>query len=260
MINKFIFFALAAPAIILSAEAQQALVPGPNGVIVLDASKQGMTRIAFERDRVASVQKIADGDPEGDFSASKDDATGDLYIVIGADAKPNLSFFVTTETGETYQIMMRVLDVPTLQVRVAAPEQPIESPADVNAIAASIVEGDPSTAEPSRTPVVNLSSVLIRAMYSGARVEGFETRRYRRLDWLNDPITAQGFSQRGVIEWTGNDAVGYAITLRNETTEPRAINYGRLAVFNVVAATGDQGEIPRRGTAQIFLVVKGGAS
>ena len=100
--------------------------------------------------------------------------------------------------------------------------------------------------------------VLIRAMYSGARVTGFETRRYRRLDWLEGPLSAQGFSQRGVIEWAGNGATGYAVTVRNEATAPTRINYGRLAVFNVVAATGDQDPVARRQTAQIFLVVKGG--
>ena len=94
-------------------------------------------------------------------------------------------------------------------------------------------------------------------MYSGARNEGFETRRYRKLDRLVGPLAAQGFSQRGVIEWTGNGASGYAITVRNENTEPRNINFGRLAVFNVIAATGDQDKIARRKTGQIFLIVKG---
>jgi len=218
-----------------------------------------MTRIAFEEDRATSVQKISPDDPQGDFVAEKDPASGDLYVVIGENALPHLSFFVSTENGATYQVMMRVRDVPTLQVMVAAPPKDLSSRSEPS-LAQTIASGSPNQAPETETPVVDLSSVLIRAMYSGARIEGFQTKRYRKLDWLEGPVSAQGFSQRGVIEWAGNGATGYAITLRNETTKPTRINIGRLAVFNVVAATGDQDLIPRRGNAQIFLVVKGGRS
>ena len=259
MLNRLLLAAAVIPAIILSANAQQVIEPAPNGVVTLDASRTGMTRIAFEDDRAASVQKIAEGDPEGDFSATKDMATGDLYVVIGENALGNLSFFVTTEGGQTYQVMMGVRDVPTLQVEIAAPQNNDPSlERGENVLAANLSMGSTASIGPVETPVVDLSSVLIQAMYSGARVTGFETRRYRRLDWLEGPLSAQGFSQRGVIEWAGNGATGYAVTVRNEATAPTRINYGRLAVFNVVAATGDQDPVARRQTAQIFLVVKGG--
>ena len=258
MPTRFMLCLAAAPAILFAAEAQQVVAPDPNGLIMLEASRAGMTRISFEDDRAASIQKIAEGDPEGDFTASKDEATGDLYIVIGEQALPHLSFFITTEAGRTYQVMMGVRDVPTRQVEIAAPETERPKRSDPDLIAANMANGVPAAPARVETPVADLSSVLIRAMYSGARIEGFETRRYRRLDWLDGPLSAQGFSQRSVIEWSGNGATGYAITLRNETTEARRINYGRLAVFNVVAVTGDQDPVERRKTAQIFLVVKGG--
>lgn len=236
--------------------AQVTLEPSPNGTITMEASRSGMTRIAFDDDRAVSIQKIAAGDPEGDFSATKDDASGDLYIVIGEEARSNLSFFVSTEAGQTYQILMRVRDVPTLQVAIAAPD--IDQDGDETRLVASGgSSGEAGPAVARDTQVADLASLLIRAMYSGARVDGFETRRYRKLDWLDGPLSAQGFSQRGVIEWTGNGASGYAVTVRNETTAPQQINYGRLAVFNVLAATGDQEKIARRKTGQIFLVVKG---
>lgn len=243
----------AAPMI---ATPQVTLEPGVNGVISLEASKTGMTRIAFNEDRAASVQKIAEGHPEGDFSATKDPVSGDLYVVIGEEAQQNLSFFVSTQAGHTYQVMMRVRDVPTLQVEIAAPETP--DTAAESKVGASASGASTATSRTGRdTQVADLASVLIKAMYSGARIDGFETRRFRKLDWLVEPLAAQGFSQRGVIEWSGNGASGYAITVRNESTEPRQINFGRLAVFNVVAATGDQEEIARRKTAQVFLIVKG---
>lgn len=239
----------------VQADAQITLEPNANSVISLEASKTGMTRIAFNDDRASSVQKIAEGHPEGDFSATKDPATGDLYIVIGEEAQQNLSFFVSTDAGHTYQVMMRVRDVPTLQVSIAAPEAIENEPAEYLATAMSSSE---EVQRPGQdTQVADLASVLIKAMYSGARIDGFETRRFRKLDWLDGPLAAQGFSQRGVIEWSGNGATGFAITVRNEKAEPSKINFGRLAVFNVVAATGDQEEIARRKTAQIFLIVKG---
>lgn len=239
----------------MTAASQITLEPGANSVISMEASRSGMTRIAFDNDRASSVQKIAEGHPEGDFSATKDPATGDLYIVIGEEAQQNLSFFVSTEAGHTYQVMMRVRDVPTLQVAIAAPSAPDELSAPEK-LAASTLGATPLT-QGRDTQVADLASVLIKAMYSGARIDGFETRRFRKLDWLTGPLAAQGFSQRGVIEWTGNGASGYAITVRNENSEPRAINFGRLAVFNVVAATGDQDAIARRKAGQIFLIVKG---
>ncbi|MEM9573521.1 MAG: type-F conjugative transfer system secretin TraK, partial [Pseudomonadota bacterium] len=217
--------------------------------------RSGMTRIAFDQDRAASVQKIAEGHPEGDFAATKDPATGDLYIVVGEEAQPNLSFFVSTDAGHTYQVMMRVRDVPTLQVSIAAPQAPEKEPAED--LTAAMSSSDHVERPGEDTQVADLASVLIKAMYSGARIDGFETRRFRKLDWLTGPLAAQGFSQRSVIEWTGNGASGYAITVRNENAEPRAMNFGRLAVFNVIAATGDQNAIARRKTAQIFLIVKG---
>jgi len=242
-------------AINMNAAGQVTLEPGANSVISMEASRSGMTRIAFNEDRASSVQKIAEGHPEGDFSATKDPATGDLYIVIGEEARQNLSFFVSTDAGHTYQVMMRVRDVPTLQVAIAAPSAPDEVSAPEK-LAASTLGTTPLT-QGRDTQVAELASVLIKAMYSGARIDGFETRRFRKLDWLTGPLAAQGFSQRGVIEWTGNGASGFAITVRNENAEPRAINFGRLAVFNVVAATGDQDAIARRRTGQIFLIVKG---
>lgn len=242
-------------AVGVQAAAQVTLEPNANSVISLEASKTGMTRIAFKDDRANSVQKIAEGHPEGDFSATKDPATGDLYIVIGEEAHPNLSFFVSTDAGHTYQVMMRVRDVPTLQVSIAAPEALEDEPAEY--LAAAINASEKTNGPGRDTQVADLASVLIKAMYSGARIDGFETRRFRKLDWLAQPLAAQGFSQRGVIEWSGNGASGYAITVRNESKEPRQINFGRLAVFNVVAATGDQDDVARRKTAQVFLIVKG---
>ena len=239
----------------VEAAAQVTLEPNANSVISLEASKTGMTRIAFHDDRANSVQKIAEGHPEGDFSATKDPATGDLYIVIGEEAHQNLSFFVSTDAGHTYQVMMRVRDVPTLQFSIAAPKTPEEDKDAFTAAAMNTPDAVSKVRED--TQVSDLASVLIKAMYSGARVDGFETRRFRKLDWLVGPLAAQGFSQRGVIEWSGNGASGFAITVRNESTEPRRLNFGRLAVFNVIAATGDQEEIARRKTAQVFLIVKG---
>lgn len=255
MRTRFLSLIIASAATLLPAAGQVILEPGANSVISMEASRSGMTRIAFDNDRASSVQKIAEGHPEGDFSATKDPATGDLYIVIGEEAQQHLSFFVSTDAGHTYQVMMRVRDVPTLQVAIAAPSAPDELSAPEK-LAASTLGATPLT-QGRDTQVADLASVLIKAMYSGARIDGFETRRFRKLDWLTGPLAAQGFSQRGVIEWTGNGASGYAITVRNENSEPRAINFGRLAVFNVVAATGDQDAIARRGTGQIFLIVKG---
>ena len=251
--SLFLVFAFAIQA--FGAQAQVTITPSQESIISLEASRSGLTRIAFENDRAASVQKIAEGDPEGDFSATKDPATGDLYVVVGPEARPHLSFFVSTEKGQTYQVMMAVRDVPTLQVQVAAP---IETDLPKAPAAVDLQPAPSSLAVAHETSVADLASLLIRAMYSGARIDGFETRRFRRLDWLTEPLAAQGFSQRGVIEWAGNGASGYAITVRNETTAPARINFGRLAVFNVVAATGDQSDVARRKTAQIFLVVKGG--
>ena len=247
---------LAAIAVVdVQAAAQVTLEPNANSVISLEASKTGMTRIAFKDDRATSVQKIAEGHPEGDFSATKDPATGDLYIVIGEEAQPNLSFFVSTDSGYTYQVMMRVRDVPTLQVSIAAPVAPEEQTAEY--LTTAMKTTNEGAGPGQDTQVADLASILIKAMYSGARVDGFETRRFRKLEWLVGPLAAQGFSQRGVIEWSGNGASGYAITVRNESKEPRQINFGRLAVFNVVAATGDQDAVARRKTAQVFLIVKG---
>jgi len=256
MRTKMMTLIAASAAMMMQANAQVTLEPDANSVIAMEASRSGMTRITFDEDRAASVQKIAEGHPEGDFSATKDPATGDLYIVIGQEAQQNLSFFVSTDSGKTYQVMMRVRDVPTLQVSIAAPETSEET-AETKQLAASIEDANASNLPTQDTQVSDLASVLIKAMYSGARIEGFETRRFRKIDWLTGPLAAQGFSQRGVIEWTGNGASGYAVTVRNEATEARQINFGRLAVFNVVAVTGEQDEIARRKTGQIFLIVKG---
>ena len=255
MRTRLLSLVAASAAALMPAAGQVAIEPDANGVIAMEASRSGMTRIAFDEDRAASVQKIAEGHPEGDFSATKDPATGDLYIVIGDEAQPNLSFFVSTDAGQTYQVMMRVRDVPPLQVAIAAPEKP-DHPTNTNQLA-RVNSNDGASAPVRDTQGTDLASVLIKAMYSGARIDGFETKRFRKLDWLVGPLAAQGFSQRGVIEWTGNGATGYAITVRNERAEPQSLNFGRLAGFNVVAATGDQEAIARRKTGQIFLIVMG---
>ena len=260
MIRPLLLCAAAAGALAFSASADsvqtaapklqnETVSPSNDRVISLEASKRGMTRISFENDRAASVMKIGDGDPEGDFTATLDDATGDLYLVMGERAAPNLSFFVSTETGRTFQLLLRVADVPTRQVRISAPAEPDTAPEETELAA---------PAEPPRDPVVDVAAVLVRAMHSGARVDGFETKRFARLAWLEAALEAQGFRQTGVVAWEGNGATGYAVTIRNTTTEARPVDYRRLAVFNVVAASGVQDEIARRGTGRIFLVVKGG--
>ena len=72
MQNKLLLLLAASVATLMTAAGQVTLEPGANGVIAMEASRSGMTRIAFDKDRAVSVQKIAEGHPEGDFSAFGD--------------------------------------------------------------------------------------------------------------------------------------------------------------------------------------------
>ena len=101
-------------------EAAQIRVVEDNAEIAAVISFKEVNRISIENDRIVSLAAV----PRG-FSIDHDDVTGDLFLVpdlTTATGHP-INLFITSEGGQTYQLILSPRDIPSEQIllRSSAP-------------------------------------------------------------------------------------------------------------------------------------------
>lgn len=90
-----------------------------DGEIVASISLREASRIALRGDRIASVLHL----PRG-FRVEHDAETGDIYMIPhGAVSMEPVNLFITSERGQTYQLLLTPRDIPSEQVIIAGSRQ-----------------------------------------------------------------------------------------------------------------------------------------
>ena len=115
--------ALIASGLVLTASpalADETILVADNGEVRCQASKSDLTRISLKDDQFVSVSRVQSGIESEDFSIVHEPTRGDIYISVPQGyAKPNISFFGTTQNGFVYKFDCQVAVEAAVQVFVA---------------------------------------------------------------------------------------------------------------------------------------------
>lgn len=231
----FVYTGAIAPAL-----ADQFRSIADNGTIEGYASSLDITRISLIGDRVASVKK-ADADEFGDdFNVAHDTITGDVYLTLPAIyEQTHLNFFITSQKGFTYKVHLAIRDTPSTQIFVQNPG----------------VGSERAESWELETPFRQTVVRLIRAMWNGATVEGYEVRQNVDLSQKAGPLT-----YRITASYDGASLVGRILKIENNADTALALSEGAFFSPGVIAVAATLNELPPRGTALVFVVARKGTA
>ena len=207
-------------ASILTAKAQQFVEVSGDGMIRAELSADGITRLHFVKDEVASVQ-LNEGGHHVDVSFTKEPTTGDLYIKLpnyNRDAfdSNDVSFFLITKRGYTYQIELEIKERNSAQIAIRN------------------LDIKQHNQEFKQTNQVLESSVirLIRAMSTGTLIEGYRvTNSFARTQALG----SLKFNTRSIYQ--GKHLTGQIIVIQNPTPGEVTIKETRFLSSGILAVT-----------------------
>lgn len=226
--------------ILTPALADQFRTIGDSGTVEGYASSLDITRISLVGDRIASVKK-ADADEFGDdFNVAHDTITGDVYLTLPAIfEQTHLNFFITSQKGFTYKVHLAIRDTPSTQIFVQNPG----------------VGSERAESWELETPFRQTVVRLIRAMWNGATVEGYEVRQNVDLSQKAGPLT-----YRVTASYDGASLVGRILKIENSADTALALSEDAFFSPGVIAVAATLQELPPRGTAFVFVVARKGAA
>lgn len=201
----------------------------PGDVIKDTISSKEVNRIAFEGDRIKSLFKS-----DGDFTYDNDEQTGEIFIRPERDgSRKPLSFFVTTEQGGTYQLLLTPADVPSASV--------VLRPVNLNMAEARAWEGE--------APYQQTLAALLKAIVTGqppkGYVQDFKTENLR----LGDFLVA-----RRVARMEGANYRATAFRIVNQSSEPAEFSENQLFRSGVLAVSISAPVIPAKGQISAYLI------
>lgn len=229
-----------AVAIIAPAAADQFKTVADNGAIEGYASAAEITRLSLVGDRVASVQKTDADETGNDFNIAHDAVTGDLYLSLPhLYDRPYLSFFVTTKRGYTYKAHLQVRETPATQIFISNP--------GVGSERAERWELE----TPFRRTVVR----LVRAMWAGETVEGYEVAQGLDVSRKAGPL-----AWRVVARYDGAALIGRVLEVENRSGSTVDLSEDAFLTPGVIAVSLDAESLAPRQTARAFLILRKGAA
>lgn len=92
---------------------------GDGSTIYARLSQKEMTRLAVERGRIASL-RVRDGE----LGIDADDDTGQVFLTVPAGGKKPINGFLTTDTGDTYTLVLEIVDAPADSIVIQQPRRP----------------------------------------------------------------------------------------------------------------------------------------
>lgn len=205
---------------ILTAKAQQFVEVSGDGLIRGELSADGITRLHFVKDEVASVQ-LNEGGHHIDISFTKESTTGDVYIKLpnynrDSNVSNDVSFFLITKRGYTYQVELEIKERTSAQIAIR----------NLNI--------KHHNQEVKRTNQVLESSVirLIRAMSAGTLIEGY---RVKKAFAGTQALGSLKFETRLIYQ--GKNLTGQIIVIRNTTPSEVTIKETRFLRSGILAVT-----------------------
>lgn len=97
--------------------AVQIVEGGDGSTIYAKLSKKEMTRLSLEHGRIASLRV-----KEGELGVDPDDETGQLFLSVPANANKPINGFLTTDAGNTYTLVLQIVDTPADSIIIKQPK------------------------------------------------------------------------------------------------------------------------------------------
>ena len=220
--------------------AQQHILAVDNGEVRCEASKSDLTRIALKDDQFVSVSRVQSGIESEDFAIVHEPTRGDIYLSVPeAYAKPNISFFGTTQRGYVYKFDCEVAGEGALQVFVANAD--VENPPMASQALA--------LAEPLDDRAVG----LVRAMFEQRTVAGFEIR-----DEARAPVNVGDLKVQLVSEYRSPSMTGKVLRIENTGNGPVSLSEELIAGDGAIAVAISNPELATGQATAAYVVVPSG--
>jgi len=100
------------------AKAVQIVEGGDGSTLYAKLSKKEMTRLAVDHGRVASL-RVRDGE----LGIDADEETGQVFLTVPDGASKPINGFLTTDTGNTYTLVLQIVDTPADSIIIKQPRQ-----------------------------------------------------------------------------------------------------------------------------------------
>ena len=226
------FASFATPAL-----ADEHLLAVDNGEVRCEASQSDLTRIALKDDQFVSVSRVQNGIASEDFSIVHEPTRGDIYISVPEGyAKPNISFFGTTQKGFVYKFDCRVSGQGALQVFVANAD--IENP-----------QPAPETLQAYHS-LDDQAVGLVRAMFEQRAVNGFEIS-----DAPRAAVNVGDLKVQLVSEYRSPTMTGKVLRIENTSTNPVSLNEQTIAGDGAIAVSISNPDLASGQATTAYVVV-----
>ncbi len=190
-----------------------------NGEVRCRASRADLTRFALKDDRFVSVSRVQTGIEGQDFSLVHEPTRGDIYISVPETyAKPNISFFGTTQKGFVYKFDCQVAGDAAVQVFVANADVENPAPAPEVLQAAGSLE--------------DRAVGLVRAMFEQRPVSGFQIS-----DAARAPVNVGDLKVQLVSEYRNPIMTGKVLRIENTGSSPLVLREELIAGDGAIAVT-----------------------
>ncbi|KQQ44673.1 hypothetical protein ASF61_21330 [Duganella sp. Leaf126] len=100
------------------AKAVQIVEGGDGSTLYAKLSKKEMTRLAVDHGRVASLRVR-----EGELGIDADEETGQVFLTVPDGASKPINGFLTTDAGNTYTLVLQIVDAPADSIIIKQPRQ-----------------------------------------------------------------------------------------------------------------------------------------
>ena len=214
--------ALIASGLVLTASpalADETILVADNGEVRCQASKSDLTRISLKDDQFVSVSRVQSGIESEDFSIVHEPTRGDIYISVPQGyAKPNISFFGTTQNGFVYKFDCQVAVEAAVQVFVANAD--VERP-----------QARPETLQ-ANASLDDRAVGLVRAMFEQRSVSGFEIS-----DAARAPVNVGAIKVQLLSEYRSPTMTGKVLRIENTGDAPISLQEELIAGDGAIAVS-----------------------
>ncbi|MDF0490470.1 type-F conjugative transfer system secretin TraK [Sphingomonas sp. H39-1-10] len=227
---------MASPAL-----ADQTVMAADSAQVDCTASARDLTRISLVEDQFASVSKVSSGSAQDDFTVVNEPLRGDIYLSVPEGyGRPSLSFFGTTRRGYVYKFVCRIDGDDARQVFVSNP---------------AIARGDAEGARHERAGPREAAVALIRAMYGGGVIDGYEMRQ-RSLA----PANIGALKVQLIAEYRGEMLNGRVLRIENKGRDTMTLDSKVIAPASALAVSVAEPELAPGRVTTAYLVWQNGSS
>lgn len=230
--------AIALPAV--PALADETILVADNGEVFCQASKADLTRISLKDDQFVSVSRVHAGNPAEDFSIVHEPSRGDIYLSVPEGyAKPNISFFGTTQKGFVYKFNCQVGGADAVQVFVANAD--LENPQAVPEVLQAYASLEDSAVG------------LVRAMFEQRSVTGFEIS-----DAARAPVKVGDLKVQLISEYRSPTMTGKVLRIENTGKTSMVLREELIAGDGAIAVAISNPNLASGQATAAYVVVPSG--